>query len=256
VAKLVGARGQDLTRQDVLKVRQRVVVIGRGEQAYIAKWPARRGPNKTARARAWVKRFKCLARGLKSPDPITLDAAKYWAQTIRIASASPMSASGWYYRDVLARAAYGKLLTYQGGKRITTPTAMVRRLTNESRAGSSFLSLTPNEEIWDNNRFWDASVNPTRLTIRSPGLYIFGADAIKKTAGTGNQLVAIYRNGSEDMCELKALSAPADQHFPLVSANYFHANDYLEMKVFTSSGPLNWQILNFWIVAITPESLI
>jgi len=245
-----------VTRQDVLKVRQRVTLVSRNNQVVVSKWPRRRGPAKSARQQAWINRFKCLARGLKSPDPITLDGAKFWAQQIRIKSASPMSTSGWYYRDVLARAAYGKLLSYQGAKRITTPTAMVRRLTNESRAGSSFLSLTPNEEIWDTNQFWSPTVNPTRLTIRSPGLYLFGCDAIKKTVGTGNQLVAIYKNGSVDMCELKALTAPVDQHYPLSSINYFETNDYLEVKIFTASGPLNWQLLNFWIVGITPEGIL
>jgi len=256
VAKLVGAVGGDLTRQDVLKVRRRVQVVARGPQAYLAKWPPLRGPGKTARQQAWVNRFKCLARGLKSPDPITLDAATFWAHTVKIASASPISNSGWYYRDVLSVAAYGKLLTYQGGKRITTPTCYLRRLTNQSIAASSFLPLTPTEELWDNNRFHDSSVNPTRITFRSPGLYMFGACAAKKTSGTGNQLVAIYKNGSQNMCELKQATAPADQHFPLTSINYFQANDYIELYVFTSSGPLNWQILNFWAVAITPEALL
>jgi len=256
MAKLVGAVGSDLTRQDVLKVRRRLQVVARGPQAYVAKWPPLRGPGKTLRQQAWVNRFKCLARGLKSPDPITLDAATFWAKFVQIESSAPISNSGWYYRDVLSRAAYGKLLSFQGAKRITTPTVYTRKLVNQSVAGSSFVALTATEELWDNNNFHDNAVNPSRLVFRSPGLYLFGACAVKKTAGTGNQLAAIYKNGSVNMCELKMATAPADQSFPLVSINFFNANDYIELYVFTSSGPLNWQILNFWAVAITPEALL
>lgn len=256
MAILVGASPGDITRPQVLKVRRRLTVRDSNGKVIAQKWPRPRGPRKTPLQQAWVDKFTCIAQLSKSPEPWTLIAADHWANNIRVASAGPNKGSGWFYRDVIARAMNGKLIMENDEVRVTTPTALVKRTANQSVPGTTFTTLLMDGFEWDNNGFWSATVNPGRLTIRSPGLYLVGATATKKTNGTGNQLVAIYRNGSVQLTESKVATAPADANIPLSTIDYFHADDYIELKVFTSNGPLNWAVRSFWVLAITPEGII
>jgi len=257
MAKLIGAGPGDITRKDVLKTRGNAVVMEKSGQAIVTKWPRRRGPPISPRQRAWVLRFKCLARGLKSPDPLTLDAANHWAKEIRVISADPIQGSGWYYRDVLFRSTIGKLIMFQGEKRLTTPTVSVYGTNNVALTSGVVKVLTPEGYDWDNNVFWNSGLNPTRLTVRAPGLYLC-IGTVEFTNVTGNARAVLMRvNGSPTRIETRLTAGNANtQRVPCLGLYYFHANDYVELCGYSNQAGVSAHIYEFQLVAITPEAIL
>lgn len=255
MAKL-NAPASSLQRSDVLKVRRRALVRQNRGTVIVQAWPRERGKPKSELQQAWVDRFSCLARALKSPPPWALDAAKGWAQQNQDLYAGPKGQTGWYYRDVLESAANGKLIRYQGEPKIRTPTVQVRRPSVYPMTAGQFAFVPITELVWDNNSFWSPNVNPSRLTFKSAGLYLIGATALRQTTGTGYWSFAIYQAGADPLTGVRIPSTAAAQYANLTTLAYFHANDYIELALFNQSGNVNYTILNFWAVAITPENLI
>jgi len=202
-----------LTRADVLKLRRRVVVSHHRGSVYVSAWPKLRGKPKSKLQQAWVDQFSLLARALKSPPPSTLDAATAWAK-----------GTGWYYRDVLEVAARGKLTRFRGETPITTPTCFVYRSAAESLSSGVQKTLTPNSRKWDNNVFWDSSLNPSRITFKSAGLYLIIAYLSWNSGSSGYRYANIYRNGSESIASEQFNAAGSlGNESTVLGFNYFHA---------------------------------
>ncbi len=113
--------------------------------------------------KAWVENFKTIACWSKQPDPRAFDTATELAK-----------GTNWYYRDVIETALSAKLHRVGKEVRVTTPTAKVGRAAAETLVNGTEKYLTPTFMVWDNNVFWNPTVNPSRLTFRSPGLYLVG----------------------------------------------------------------------------------
>jgi len=236
-----------IARGEVLKARRRAVVKSRRGVVYLSKWPTPTGVIKSRRQAAWVCNFKKIARMSKTPTPQELDAAKAWAE-----------GTPWYYRDVIETALSGKLITYRGEKRVTTPTVYVSRSTAENVSNAVLTTLTPNTLFWDNNAFWNSALNPSRLNFQSAGLYLFGCNVQWGTNGSSYRKVSFILNGTgsiQDYITLPTSEGPTDQ--PLTGFYYFHAGDYLEVKVHQNSGGTRTALLvRFWVMAITPEQVV
>lgn len=256
MAILVGAKASNITRTDVLKVRQRVSLRAQDDRVIVSKWPRRRGKPKSPLQQAWVDRFSCMAQAFSSPEPRTRDAAEYWAKSVDIETARPIKGSGWFYRDVLVRAAINNLIQYQDEVRVRTPTALVTRLTNQTFTNGQFANLIATAEVWDNNLFWTAGSNPDRLKVKSPGLYLVGATVARISGATGFTAVELYKNGSELFAGQRISTAGSPQYINVSGITYFQANDYCTLAVFNSNVTANYQIQNWWILAITPEGLV
>jgi len=256
MAKLLGASPGDIRRPDVLKLRQRVVVDTTRGTVRLKAWPKRRGKVKSERQQAWVNHFICTAKALSAPDPKTLAAAQQWAHTMQVESAAPMKGSGWFYRDVLSVAAVGKLISYQGEVRVKTPCVSVYRPTAQTVPANTETKLIPTALEWDNNNFWNPTVNPTRLTFRSPGLYIVGAVVERTTGGTSRQLFYVRQNSGRNIAIQMVEPYTALAWGSLIGVAYFHANDYCELTSYLLTGSSTWKILSFWAVAITPEAIV
>jgi len=257
VAKLVGATPEQIRRQDVLKVRQRVTLKGHGDSVVVSKWPRRRGPVKSPRQQAWVDRFACMAQAFSSPEPRTRDAAEMWAKGTPIPSAGPIKGSGWFYRDVLVRAAGGDLITFQEETHIKTPTVYVSRNAGEALTQNIAKALTPNVETWDNNSFWTASLNPTRITFRSPGLYAVGF-SMNFTPKSGSWRAGwVVKNGILELANQGIWpNAATPAQLAGSTIMYFAANDYIEVWTITNTTAISATLTSAWAVAITPEALI
>jgi len=227
-----------------------------GPDVIVQKWPKRRRGPQSAIAAAWMKRFSCLARELKSPEPRTLDAATGWAKGQSPIFGGPKGPTGWYYRDVLESAAYGKLIRFQGEVNVRTPTVLVTRATNQSYAAAAFQAIVPTAVTWDTNNFWSSTINPSRLTMKAPGLYLVGATVVLKTANAGFFSCELVDKNGADFAGSKIAKNGDFTFCNAVGIMYFHANDWCECKVFNSANTTNYQLMNFWAVAITPEALI
>jgi len=196
--------------------------------------------------KAWVEHFKTFACWSKQPDPQAYNFAHDYA-----------AKTGWYYRDVLERAFSGKLLMQQGEIKITVPTVRVQRLVAQAMTNGADTYMTPSASVWDNNVFWNPTVNPTRLTIRTPGLYIVGARMIWSATAGGIRYTEMRLNRTSPVTKDSVPGSNASTiESPLISLYYFHQNDYIEMVGFCNVAGVTCALGEFWMCAITPEAII
>jgi len=196
--------------------------------------------------RAWVEHFKTFACWSKQPDPRAYNYAHDNA-----------AKTGWYYRDVLERAFSGKLLMTEGEIKITVPTARVKRTSSEALTNNVAKYLTPNASVWDNNVFWNTSVNPSRLTFRTPGLYLVGTEAFFNAVTGGTRGIVLLVNRTDTILQHYELAASAtNMVLPGMTLWYFHQNDYLEASAYANANGVTVVLDSLWAVAITPEAII
>jgi len=235
-----------VTRAAVMKMRQRVVMKPNKGQTVVQKWPKKRGRPQSPLQKAWVDRFSLVACINKSPAAQDFDAATDWAK-----------GTGWFWRDVLTAAMNGNLLVIPGETKITTPTYFLTRPGPEALAANVGEFIAWDGLQWDNNVFWNPLSNPTRITFKAAGLYLFGFQAgFSATASDKAIGLNVRVNGTDFMAQVKAQDI-ANQYIaqPWVSIWYFHAGDYIECEVVSN---VNCNALNMvaWGVAITPEGLV
>lgn len=212
----------------------------------IKKRKERKGPKKTELQQAWVNNFSCLARWSKFADPRARNYAEEMAPD-----------TGWYWRDIIESAMSGKLIRKEGEHPITTPTANVFRDTSESLTQNITKTLTPNDLTWDNNYFWNPTANQSRLTVRSPGLYLVGCTLLFSGASTARRDARIEDNNGNLIAENGGGEGTSSGGYRSVMGIwYFHKDDYALCRAFTSGTGQSAQIIRFWILAITPEQLL
>jgi len=212
----------------------------------LAKWPRPRPGAKSALQQAWIDRFSYVARALKSPDPTVLMAAQYWTKD-----------SGWYYRDILEYASYGKLIRFQGEEKVRTPTVKVTRATGQNLGNNTEDLILATAAAWDNNAFWSATVNPGRLTVKTAGLYLLHAYVYFPVASAARRDLILKLNGTSDI--ERSFWRPTvnqDALVAITTIQYFHANEWVGAYALSSSAGANVILLHFSAVAITPEALI
>jgi len=208
----------------------------------------RQPPNKrqqTENQRAWVENFKQLACWSKSPDPRAFEEAEKLA-----------AGTNWYYRDVVETALSGKLFQREGETRVTTPTAFLTRATDFQINGGAFSAIPMTAAVWDNNFFWSATVNPTRITCRTPGLYLVFGTTRLVTNNAGAMTAELCINGGASLAGSRVTKANDFTMANVTLVYYFHANDYVELKCFNSANNAQFRSPGLRIVAITPEGII
>jgi len=195
---------------------------------------------------AWVDNFKLIARLSKTPDPRAFNEATALAK-----------GTNWYYRDVLETAMSGKLIRYEDEVRVTTPTARLERTATQAITLNTDTPIDMDGVVWDNNAFWDSGSNPSRITVRSPGLYLLGGNLYyQDTTASGHRLAFLRVNGSVQIANVSLLvNANLTKQLDVIGLYYFHANDYVELCARSSVNSVV-VALNFWAVAITPEALL
>jgi len=222
-----------------------IVLSSNKSGIYIRARPKKTSKGMTPNRMAWVENFKLIARLSKTPDPYAFNVATALAK-----------GTNWYYRDVLETAMSGKLIRYEDEVRVTTPTAFLSRVTNEQWTAGQFKFMTPDNLVWDNNAFWSSGVNPTRITMKSAGLYLVGATVQLKTANAGNFAAELWVNASILIGGSRVPKNGLETMACVAGVYYFHANDYVELGVFNSANTTQYQSPSFWAVAITPEGLL
>lgn len=196
--------------------------------------------------RAWVANFKQIACWSKQPDPLAFDTAVELAKN-----------TNWYYRDVIETALSGKLHRVGDEVRVTTPTASVRRNVQEALTSGAFKILTPDILEWDNNVFWNSTVNPSRLTIRSPGLYLIDFECEFTLNASAQIHIDVYLNGTTEIAwEVQNGLANFPPILGCQRTYYFHALDYIQPRVVVNQTGMSAKVKLFQLTAITPEAII
>lgn len=234
------------TRGDVLKVRRRVVLKTWRGVPYIAAWPRQRKHTQSEVQQAWVDAFKDRAQVLKAPDP------RLYQTAVEMAAGT-----GWYYRDVLERAAFGKLYTDQQERRVTTPTVFRKNSTSVLLTQNVNTPLSSDTSVWDNNAFYDAA-HPTRLNVKAPGLYIVQAQVRwDTTSGSNSTAHTLVVNGTDIIAAHNVPgSTQANLTYAVHTIWYFHAGDYVEALVQKNAAGNRVILQAFFMLAITPEALV
>jgi len=229
-----------------MKMRQRVVMKPHRGAIVVQKWPKKRGPFVSERQRAWIERFSLWACLVKSPDADSYNRANEWAK-----------GTGWYWRDVLMAAMAGNLIEIVGETKITTPTAHISRTSTLALAANVNTVVPMSLSTWDNNNFWAASPNPSRIVFKSPGLYAVNLKAQFNNTATDKRVTLNARLNGTDLfrpVEIQDISnndVSPDNYILW----YFHADEYIEvMALSTVACDLNWA--EAAVVAITPEAII
>jgi len=151
----------------------------------------------------------------------------------------------------------GKLLATGDVNRVTTPTARVYRTAPESLVNGTAKVLTPDSKIWDNNVFWNPAANPTRLTVRSGGVYLVGAQLEYNGITSGRRVVILRANGVDIISDNSLSVSNTNLVRPSTASIWaFEADDYVECLAFANANGVTAELENFWIVAITPEAVI
>lgn len=240
--------GGDFTpgRRDAIRAKGRIVVSSTRGQYYMRSKPNKQKRPRSPGAQAWTDWFKQVNCQLKDPPgPILAQAQK------------DTKGTGWFWRDELMRAASGKLIQATGETLITTPTVSVYRSAAESITQNVLKVLTPNNKNWDNENFWNASVNPTRLTVQAPGLYFVTANAVYSGKSGGWRALFLRYNGTTEIGNVGIWpSNTAPGQLGCQAIYYFHHLDYIELCGFTDTTALTLQMKDFSMVAITPEAIV
>jgi len=210
---------------------------------YAARWPSGRPTPPNDRVKAWMDQFGCLGFFSKIPQPRVYDAAHKAAL-----------GTGWYQRDVLAAAANGHLFFSPRSIKITTPTVSAYRSTGQVFTANTMNVLTPNNVHWDNNNFWSSVTNPTRLTVRSSGLYLINwhVNYEQKTTAPAT-IVELRVNGAviNDAIQVGGANAALDNTGAMLW--YFEDADYLEVASYYNPTSRNTTLKYLQLVGITPE---
>jgi len=140
---------------------------------------------------------------------------------------------------------------------VTTPTVSVERAVAQAIPSGSNQVLTPNVMRWDTNSFWSPTVNPKRLTVHGPGIYLFGAQLLWTTAFNTFRQCWFQINGAGQYARAgEQVGAATSLYQTTQGIWYFDADDYLELVAFTSNNNDLVRIGQLWMTAITPEAII
>jgi len=225
--------------------------------AYVAKRQPPRGRPKTKLHKAWVENFKWLACWTKQPDVYAHHRARHLADEYNKTTDEPGNLGKWYYRDILMSALMGKLILGEDEKRITTPTVLLHRSTNQTMVHDVDAAIVPDTKDWDNNVFWSATVNPSRILFRTPGLYLVGAYIHWTTFQTNARWNSIRQNGTKSLAfDASRPGANWDMQSTLMAIMYFHKDDYIEVVGNCQTTNTPAKLESFYAVAITPETLL
>jgi len=215
-------------------------------RAYARTKPSQKPRPATPAQRRWIENFKCDQRAVKWASPQERERAEELAPE-----------SGFYPRDVIVFAWNGHGIRWDGEAKILTPTVQAYGA-NETLTGSGVAKyLTVTGVNWDNNAFWNPTLNPDRLTVQSAGLYYCYARVWFKPATASVASAGLYgSSGREAGRVVQNVSGSSDGVFNLAGLEYFNAGEYLRCQVYRFIASSSVQLLGMGMVAITPEAII
>lgn len=144
--------------------------------------------------------------------------------------------------DVYTAAAHNLILENVDNYRVP-PMVEVRRTTTQSTTNVTwaYTSYDASAAIFDTDSMWDSG-NPTYITIKTAGVYLFSAQTCFANNGTGARLVTINKNsatpGDATYFSYSNLlpQTVSDQTLSVSSVHSCAVNDKISVAVYQSSG--------------------
>jgi hypothetical protein len=130
------------------------------------------------------------------------------------------------------------------GSTMKVPSARVYHNAVQSAGNGVWTALAFNSERFDNDSMHDPTTNNSRLTCRTPGIYLLNAHCqFDSTAGGVQRFFHLMLNGATDIAGSgPAASAYAnsigldDVHFNITTLYELVAGDYVEARIFHDAG--------------------
>lgn len=127
---------------------------------------------------------------------------------------------------------WGTIADLIGGPAVSVYTSSGFSLPN-----NTVTPITFDSEILDTDTMHDTSSNTTRITIRTPGLYLFIGRVVFSISGAGRRLAALAKNGTPiTVQESPPFSGSVAAQAAVVTLLKLAVNDYIELDAFQSSG--------------------
>lgn len=235
-----------IKKRSLQRLKRRVVVQQYNGLTVTRAWPQPKGRTRGPLEQAWIDKFTRVNQATKYADACAVSFAQCLTPN-----------TGWYYRDVLATAMYGKLMNEFGEPRLKTPTAKVSRSTAVALTAGVFTILTPDVVTWDNNALWNPALNPSRITFQSAGLYLVGAQVSFTAVTGGRRFVELLDQNNVTICVSSIPVANANvMRLVVFGLFYAHAGDWMRLSVMSSVAGVSVNLEAMYALAMTPENLI
>ena len=112
----------------------------------------------------------------------------------------------------------------------------VTRTSNLSIPNGSETTITWTLERWDYDSMW-ASASPTRITLKSSGIYLIGANIVWAANATGERRLRIYPgNGGTQARDFRSIVGDAYEGQFIAFLDYVTAGRYYTVDVYQTSG--------------------
>lgn len=122
----------------------------------------------------------------------------------------------------------------------------------QSLANATETALTFNSERWDTDAMHSTSVNTSRITFNTAGLYVISGHVSFAGNVTGHREVQIKLNAATYLAVLNvpAVAAVSNPYISIATTYKFAVADYVELRCYQNSGgALNTAVL----AATSPE---
>jgi hypothetical protein len=124
-----------------------------------------------------------------------------------------------------------------GGPAGTDVGALAYHNTNQSIANGKVVTLALNSEVYDTDTIHDPATNNSRLTCKTEGKYIIGANVEFESNATGHRILAINYNGSTRIAQASQNGVSGlSTRMAVSTERNLAVNDYVEVIVYQNSG--------------------
>lgn len=122
---------------------------------------------------------------------------------------------------------------------LTVPSTRLSNTASQSIPNGAQTTLSFDIEDRDTDTLHDTVTNTSRITIKTPGVYLIAASARFAANATGTRVLGAWLNGSTRIKETEALADSVSGEptiLPLITTVRLSAGDYIEARVYQSSG--------------------
>lgn len=139
--------------------------------------------------------------------------------------------------DLLTATAWNNQVTNVNNYRVVAA-CRARNTTNQSIPNNSTTVVSFPSEDYDTDDMHSTSVNTSRLTITTPGVYAVSAGVVWDINGTGLRVCTLRINGTTNIADISQTNVGAANFTSqtLTTHYSFVLNDYVELTVYQNSG--------------------
>ena len=128
-----------------------------------------------------------------------------------------------------------------GGSGNNQEGAHIKRAASQAISDNAVTAISFDTETVDQNNFWAASPNPTRITFNRTGWFITTCWVNWATHASGLRYIDLYLNGATVIAyDRRAPISGSTMEFGVAATYYHTSGDYIELRTYQSTGgPLN-----------------